>query len=357
VRNKPATDQRLVQQPWFKGPKIAEQIPLAVDPGIRARLAAFKASVALTIDALKPKINRTGQFTASVYDRLADALEKAQDDEAGRKLLQNSRDFASGKIAEEVFVAYLNATLKAPAQRTARVSPERIGESTTPKLGDTKTLNLARGVKLELVWIPPGEFMMGSNDEEDVEKPAHRVKLTKGFWMGKYEVTQEQYEAVVGSNPSRFKGANNPVEQVTWDDAVAFCRKVGGRLPTEAEWEYACRAGTTTRYHSGRKHDDCERVGWTIDNSGETTHAVGGKQANAWGLHDVHGNVWEWCADSYGDYPSAEAVDPTGPDSGQKRVLRGGSWYDYSVYCRSTFRITGSRGSHCNGFRMCLDFP
>jgi formylglycine-generating enzyme required for sulfatase activity len=384
ARNRPALDRRAVQQPWFKGPKIAEQIPLAVDPGIRARLGAFKSEVAQTVDGLRTKINRKGEFNLQVYDRLAEALEKAEDDEAGRKLLQHSKDFLSGKISEDLFVAFLERTLETPEQRQARQRLAKIASLLAtaqandnkengktalaaldellrldpahrvafalrakisayygPSAGDTKTLDLGRGAKLELVWIPPGEFMMGE------DSTAHRVKLTKGFWMGKYEVTQEQYEAVVGSNPSYFKGANNPVEQVSWHDAVAFCNKVGGRLPTEAEWEYACRAGTTTKYHSGDTDSDLARVAWYDGNSGNTTHAVGGKQANAWGLHDMHGNVWEWCADWYGDYPKGDVTDPVGPSSGSRRVLRGGSWLNTASYCRSAHRGR-TYPSNCN---------
>jgi len=366
MRNKPNVDRSAAQRPWFKGPLDAKQIPLAVDPGVRARLGAFKAAVAQTVDALKPKINRTGSFTTAVYDRLAEALEKAEDNDTGGKLLARSQDFVSGKMDEDVFVAYLDKTLETPEQRTARLLREKIGKNRAPEVGDTKTLDLPKGVKLELVWIPPGEFMMGSNDGRDEEKPVHRVKLTKGFWMGKYEVTQEQYKAVVGSNPSGYKGlfglfggGRNPVEQVSWDDVVAFCRKVGARLPTEAEWEYACRAGTTTKYHSGDAVYDLAQVAWYRDNSDGKTHPVGGKPANAWGLHDMHGNVLEWCADRYGEYPNHEETNPTRAGSVGARVLRGGSWVSDPSICRSDRRGGISPDSRFlnGGFRVVVDFP
>jgi formylglycine-generating enzyme required for sulfatase activity len=224
--------------------------------------------------------------------------------------------------------------------------------------GQTKTLDLGRGVKMQMVFIAPGEFLMGSDDFPSDEKPVHRVKITKGFWMGKCEVTQEQWEAVMGTNPSNFKGAQNPVELVSWIIATEFCRKTGTRLPTEAEWEYACRAGTTTKYNSGDSESDLARVSWYTSNSGSQTHPVGQKAANPWGLYDMHGNVREWCADWYGNYPSGEVANPTGAADGSARVLRGGSWISSPDRCRSADRNWGNPGDRINyfGFRVCLDF-
>ena len=222
------------------------------------------------------------------------------------------------------------------------------------------------GMKLRL--IPAGEFMMGSPGTESdrrADETQHRVSITKPFYLGVTEVTQEQYQKVMGSNPSKFKGPQNPVEQVNWSDAVEFCRKLSAmpaektaghvyRLPTEAEWEYACRSGTTTAYGFG---DDASRLGdygWFRSNSDSGTHPVGEKKPNAWGLYDMHGNVWEWCQDWYGAYPSGSATDPTGATSGSFRVFRGGSWYFIARICRSAYRDRDTPGYRIYflGFRV-----
>jgi formylglycine-generating enzyme required for sulfatase activity len=197
-------------------------------------------------------------------------------------------------------------------------------------------------LKLEFVRIPAGEFMMGSNSGGEDEKPVHRVRITRPFEMGKYEVTQAQWEAVMGSNPSRFKGPGRPVEEVSWNDAQEFLGKLNAvgdgyryRMPSEAEWEYAARAGTT-----GDHASNLDAMAWYDANSGSQTHPVGAKQPNGWGLHDMHGNVWEWCQDWYDQsyYRSSPAADPTGPASGTSRVLRGGSWVNFASYARSAYR-------------------
>ena len=207
-------------------------------------------------------------------------------------------------------------------------------------------------IGMKFMVIPPGEFMMGSPETEARrvdDESQHRVTITKPFYLGETEVTQEQYQKVMGTNPSRFKGPQKPVETVSWDDAVEFCRKLSAipaektaghvyRLPTEAEWEYACRSGTTTSYSFGDSESELGAYAWYKDNSGKTTHPVGGKKPNAWGLYDMHGNVWEWCQDWYGDYPSGSATDPIGATSGSLRVFRGGSWYDSARHCRSADR-------------------
>ena len=196
------------------------------------------------------------------------------------------------------------------------------------------------------VWIPPGTFAMGSSpgdtEWDTDEKPAHPVTLTQGFWLGQTPVTQQAYERLTGKNPSHFKGPNRPVEQVTWDEAQGYCRAIGGRLPTEAEWEYAARAGT-----AGARYGVLDRVAWYDANSGNKTHDVGQKQANAFGLYDMLGNVWQWTADWYGRYGAAAQSDPSGPASGQYRVLRGGSWGDVSWFVR-----VSTRGWHLPGNRF-----
>ena len=216
-----------------------------------------------------------------------------------------------------------------------------------------KTYINSLGMKFAL--IPAGSFLMGAdrNFEEawDRETPQHRVTISRPFYLGKTEVTQAQWTAVMGNNPSKFKGRTNPVEQVSWDDVQVFIQRLNQkegheryRLPTEAEWEYAARAGSASAYSFG---DNAARLGqyaWYDGNSGETTHPVGQKPPNAWGLHDMHGNVWEWVQDRYdGDYYSGSpSTDPRGPSSGSHRVLRGGSWSSLAASCRSAYRYVDS---------------
>jgi formylglycine-generating enzyme required for sulfatase activity len=222
---------------------------------------------------------------------------------------------------------------------------------------------------VESVLIPAGSFMMGTDKDfgEDFydETPQHKVNIGKPFYLGKYAVTQTQWTAVMGSNPSRFKGQNNPVEQVSWDDAQDFTnrlnRKEGHkryRLPTEAEWEYAARAGTTSTYSFGDDAGSMEQYAWYVNNSGDTTHPVGQKKPNAWGLYDMHGNVYEWVQDWYGEkyYSGSPSTDPRGPSSGSNRVLRGGSWFNNAATCRSAYRDDLSPGNRrvLLGFRLAL---
>jgi formylglycine-generating enzyme required for sulfatase activity len=198
----------------------------------------------------------------------------------------------------------------------------------------------------QFVLIPAGEFLMGSENGDSNERPIHRVWISRDFEMGKYPVTQAQWEAVMGSNPSHFNGADRPVEKVSWNDVQRFIDKLNQwdskyqyRLPTEAEWEYACRAGSTGDYAG-----DLEAMAWYFDKSGDGTHPVGQKQPNAWGLYDMHGNVWEWVQDWYdsGYYAQSPAADPQGPTSGSHQVLRGGGWDGYAQNCRSAARDSGS---------------
>ena len=217
---------------------------------------------------------------------------------------------------------------------------------------------------MDFVWIPAGHFVMGSSMEEgsrDADESQHEVRISKGFWMNRYEVTQGEWEAVTGANPSHFFdcGLPCPVENVSWDDTVEFVRALNSResgsgyayrLPTEAEWEYAARAGAT-----GVRYGELGAIAWYVANSGSRTHPVGQKRANAWGLHDMLGSVWEWTGDWYGEYPSGVVTDPAGPESGSYRVIRGGSWYSYARHIRSAYRFAsddpGYRNSHI-GFRL-----
>jgi formylglycine-generating enzyme required for sulfatase activity len=224
---------------------------------------------------------------------------------------------------------------------------------------------------MEFKILPAGTFTMDKGKAMGT-KWAHRVTLTQPFELGTYEVTQGQYKQVMSTTPSdnmRLKGPKHPVENVSWDDAVEFCRKLSAlpaekkagyvyRLPTEAEWEYACRAGTTTEYSFGDRASELGDYAWYGKNSIITnqTHPVGQKKPNPWGLYGMHGNVSEWCQDWHGGYgyPSGPVTDPTGAASGSRRVLRGGSWSDYSGSCRSARRGSNSpdyRSSRL-GFRV-----
>ncbi|MHC4202193.1 MAG: formylglycine-generating enzyme family protein, partial [Planctomycetota bacterium] len=253
-----------------------------------------------------------------------------------------------------------------------KVPPTPAGAARAGKPGGpapTLTLDLGRGVKMEFVYVKPGVFMMGGTEDpkhgwQGVEKPKHKVAITLGFYIGKYEVTQAQYEAVMGGNPSKWKEPNRPVEQVTWHEATELCRlatertRKQFRLPTEAEWEFACRASSTGRYCFGSDEGGLGDYAWYGSNSGGQTHPVGQKKPNAWGLHDVHGNVWEWVADRYAAdyYADSPRENPTGPDTGNRRLLRGGSWSNYGRSCRSAFRNHNSPSSRYNslGFRAAL---
>ncbi len=214
----------------------------------------------------------------------------------------------------------------------------------------------------EMVFVKGGIFMMGSNNGEDDERPVHQVTLSD-FSIGKYEVTQAQWRAVMGSNPSEFAGCDQcPVEQVSWGEVQQFISVLNSktgkryRLPTEAEWEYAARGGSQSRGYTYSGSNDIGSVAWYTENSGGKTHSVGQKQHNELGLYDMTGNVWEWCSDWYGPYTSASDVNPSGAYSGLYRVYRGGSWYDLPQNCRSAFRNSHSPGGRINGlgFRLVL---
>jgi formylglycine-generating enzyme required for sulfatase activity len=232
-------------------------------------------------------------------------------------------------------------------------------------VGSQFEVSLSAQVRQVFCFIPSGRFIMGSPaDEEgrfDVEQQVE-VTLTRPFWLAKTVVTQSQWEAVMGSNPSEFRGAEMPVENVSWEDAQSYIAKLNEKrvlpegwkfaLPTEAQWEYACRAGEKGPYSGGA----LDEVAWYCDNSGGRTHEVAQKKPNAWGLHDMHGNVWEWCADWLEDAPLMGGIDPAGPSSGDYRVFRGGSWSFDASYCRAA-RRNGDRPGlrlYLLGFRPAL---
>jgi len=236
--------------------------------------------------------------------------------------------------------------------------------------------SFTNSIGMKFVWIPPGNFMMGSPQEEkqrNANETQHKVTLTKGFYMGVSTVTQEQWKEIMEKNPSMFGGEKNlPADSVSWNDCQEFIKKLKEkdkkpyRLPTEAEWEYACRAGTTTPFHFGETIS-AQQANFQVEDVSDKdkkklpllkTAPVNSFPANAWGLHDMHGNVWQWCQDWYGDYPQKDVADPQGPAKGTSRVLRGGSWFYTADCCRSACRSWGEPGlrNYSNGFRLCF-FP
>ena len=277
----------------------------------------------------------------------------------------------SGEPSTEELKAPAKELVKAPSLPALTSAPVEGASFSIPKLN------------LDMLWCKPGTFLMGSPEGEEGradDETQHNVTLTQGFYLGKHEMTQEQWEKVMGVNSSDSKGATLPVETVSWDDAIKFCEKLtqmektAGRLPegwvytlpTEAQWEYACRAGTTTatafgdtlsskqaNFNGGYPYGGASKG----PNLGRTTD-VGSYPANAWGFHDMHGNVYEWCSDWYGDYPDGSASDPVGPSAGSLRVLRGGGWLHDGLSCRSAYRLgfrPGYRGSNL-GFRVGFSF-
>ncbi|MFA4987921.1 MAG: formylglycine-generating enzyme family protein, partial [Candidatus Brocadiia bacterium] len=218
-----------------------------------------------------------------------------------------------------------------------------------------------------LVRIDPGSFAMGTEKGDYLELPIHQVTLTREFFIGATEVTQAQYRTVMKENPSELRGDSLPVEDVTWDDAMAFCSRLTStehaagrlpeemeyRLPTEAEWEYCCRAGSTTEFCFG---DDPALLGdyaWFKANSEERSHPVGEKKPNPWGLFDMHGNAWEWCLDHFGSYDAAGEIDPIGLSDDKHRMTRGGSWYFSADFSTSAKRFDDRHGVHgWNGYGL-----
>jgi uncharacterized protein (TIGR02996 family) len=224
---------------------------------------------------------------------------------------------------------------------------ELLGQGVKP-CAPRRTVGLSEGVEMVLSFIPPGCFLMGRPQREsgkEHEVPQHRVTLTKGFFMGAHPVTQAQWQAVLGSDPSRFKGDDLPVDNTSWEDCQELCRKLGERdgrkyrLPTEAEWEHACCAGTTTEYCSGNGEQALKGVSWYFTGTEAGTRPVGLKSPIAWGLYDMHGNVWEWCLDGPRTYGPGDLEDPVGPQSDDDIwVRRGGFWGAGPVACRSACR-------------------
>ena len=232
--------------------------------------------------------------------------------------------------------------------------------------GNTIIIPVKDGISIDMIRVEAGTFTMGATTEMkdpwDDEKPTHQVTLTNDYYIGKYEVTQALWKAVMGKNPSNFKGDNLPVEEVSWNDCQKFISKLNSitgktfRLPTEAEWEYAARGGKKSRGYQYSGSNNLSDVAWYTDNSGSKTHTVGSKQANELGIYDMSGNVYEWCQDWKGSYSSSSQVNPTGDNSGSYRVGRGGSWSYAARICRSSYRIGYTPGYRYDnlGLRLVL---
>ena len=292
------------------------------------------------------------------------AMEVSEDES-----LDNAKSFEASVSGNSLTVTANG--LKAETTYYYRIKTDTGGvtfESETRTFVTKKTdLSLTvNGVSFEMVYVEGGTFDMGAtteqgSDAESDEKPVHSVTLD-GYYIGKCEVTQELWEAVMGSNPSHFKGAQNPVENVSWNDCQEFVSRLNSltgrtfRLPTEAEWEYAARGGNKSLHYKYSGSDNIDDVAWYGDNSGGYTHAVGTKSPNELGIYDMSGNVWEWCSDWWGGYSAGAQTNPQGPSSGSLRVLRGGSWSYYAGYCRVSCRLNiDPDGSNINyGLRLVL---
>ncbi len=261
------------------------------------------------------------------------------------------------RMFREIFLLFIILCIAGCGENQS-VENQSVGEVTI------KEITTPSGI--QMIVIPAGEFVMGSDHGEDDEKPAHKVILTS-FHIDQYEVTQKEYERLMGKNPSKIKNPNHPVEQVRWYDAIQYCNQRsmrdgydpcynletaqclfdvnGYRLPTEAEWEYACRAGTHTLYSYGNDPNQLAQYAWYKNNANKKTNPVGKKKPNPWGLYDMYGNVWEWCNDYYHEtYASNDVENPSGPDEGEECVLRGGAWNCSEESCRSSSRFSETPG-------------
>ncbi len=421
-------NRNVAQEPWTEG-EIARQIPLAVDPGTARRLAETRATAEAEAqkvreqaatnekrrkEALKrvrnAQADHEAQFARTNLDAVELALAPGNEAKAEDLVRRIERHFKKDAVETDDVVDFLNwwrvhqqaarttailDSLLIPTNRVVRpsgaselgirtnASRTGTGEAQTGSLYESLQLAptrdhpqvdsgqpLVNTIGTTLLPVPAGSFLMGSEGGDSDEKPVTRVTISRAFWLGKQEVTQGEWVAVMGSNPSHFKGDRLPVESVSWEECREFLRKLNGReraagklpagyeyvLPTEAEWEYACRAGTTGKWASGDNESGLGEYAWYDQNSGSKTHEVGGKKANGWGFHDMHGNVWEWCDDWYGNYPGGTVTDPTGPKTGSLRVRRGGSWNSSSGLCRSALRLGNVAGIrfYVLGFRLAL---
>ncbi|MBM3854062.1 MAG: hypothetical protein FJ399_13065 [Verrucomicrobia bacterium] len=371
---------------WAKVAEAERALPLAQRGGRWGEVEETCFRALGFLSALPPEGASAGRTVRQVRDQLQEWRAKA----TRARVVAQRRNAALAVAILACIGALYYFGMELPRQRAeqVRLERERVAKRRQEKLAEQARLERERseaerlwieqrklrdagrpwvipGLNVTMIPIAAGTFTMGSQNGHSDEKPVRQVTLTQRFWLGKTEVPQREWAAVMGGNPSNFKGDSLPVEQVSWTDAMEFCRKLTERergagrlpegyaytLPTEAQWEYACRAGTTGDY-SGR----LDEMGWYDKNSGSKTHPVGTKKANAWGLYDMHGNVWEWCADWYGNYAGGSVRDPKGAASGSLRVFRGGGWCNGSVFCRSAIRRWNAPGIRFDylGFRLAL---
>ena len=276
---------------------------------------------------------------------------------------------AQNKIVKKTKKQKPATTQVAPKKHKSQSKPTKGGtvKHVATKASYSNGTLTVNGIKYNMVWVDGGTFRMGATSEQgsdadsDREYPVHSVTLS-GYYIGKTEVTQALWKAVMGSNPSYWKGDNLPVESVSWDDCHEFIRKLNAltgqnfRLPTEAEWEFACRGGNNSRGYKYSGSNYIDNVAWYSGNSGDKTHPVATKLPNELGIYDMSGNVWEWCSDWYGKYSSGAQTNPKGPYDGSSRVERGGSWIISAGYCRSSDRLSISPGNryYSLGLRLSL---
>lgn len=315
-----------------------------------------------------------------------EAERKAREEEAGRKRQQEEAAkakrnktvlwvvaavivIALASVGINTFLGKSSTSTPEKKQSTSTSSSQRSSSSSSSNSGTSNNSNLQsilNELANNMVYVQGGTFTMGAtseqgSDTESDEKPTHQVTLSS-YYIGRTEVTQELWEAVMGSNPSKFTGNRKPVENVSWNDCKTFISKLNSitgknyRFPTEAEWEFAARGGTKSKGYKYSGSNTLGNVAWYDDNSGSTTHEVGTKSPNELGLYDMSGNVWEWCSDWYGNYSSSSQTNPTGASSGSFRVSRGGCWINFARYCRSSNRssdVPPYRSSYL-GLRLCL---
>jgi formylglycine-generating enzyme required for sulfatase activity/tRNA A-37 threonylcarbamoyl transferase component Bud32 len=344
IQNDPLPDIRSLR------PDIGEELCAILDKSLRKNLAE--------------RFSDCGKFARALERYLAGCDERAQDDAqaclcAPTDVMQTAVDIPSQSI-----MAAISARLSKANDASSQPDSQATIVQGRPELAhEGLEVSLPGGVALAMVDVPAGRFMMGSKKGDADECPVHEVSLTKSFHMGKFPVTQAQYECLMGINPSAFQGAERPVEQVGFKEAMEFCHELSSRsdlkfrLPTEAEWEWACRARRAGSFCFG---SDVEKLGdyacYTA-NARRSTQPVGHKKPNSWGLHDMHGNVWEWCSDLYAKdfYARSPAEDPRGPLKGEGHVARGGSWNNYEKSCRCSTRYFYSFKSNLIGFRVVAE--